>query len=1180
MNKSAFQFLASLSVALFSAVFINSAEAQSLISQAIPDSSLGTEASSVRPAETNIGGQPTNLVEGGAVRGNTLFHSFSTFNIDDQQQLYFSPSNNITNIFTRVTGNTSSEILGTLGVLGNADFFLMNPNGIFFGADAQLDIKGSFFATSADEFAFSDDFVFSTQSQNSPPEALLTVQPSALLFNRLNPAPIESEGRLRVEPGESVQLVGGDIQLSDNFKDAISAREGLIELGGLSEPGIVTFLANGKIQLPDDTARADISLAEATLIVSDGMNGDINLYGHDITLEDSRIIAGFEKDGGSPQAQAGNIIIDTDGSMRASRTSILNSVRDDAIGNSGDLFVTVGEDISLDDSNIISIVGKRAEGTVGNVVVTVGENAQLTNNSIIGSRLIGRRLTDSEAQSVDIRVSGDLLLYSSDLRNSVISTGDGDAGDLNIQADLLEIVTPEGTSGNAQSLISTANEGNGNAGNLRIAVNELSMTGPGRSGPSGIISNAGTARSEGIGNAGSILIDVAGPMLMTRRGKIEAVVSDTVGQSGDVVINAESLSLENISSILAINRRSVGAPGNIIINVDGSLDIAETSTITAAIGNDAIANRSLDDETGNITINAGAIRLSERGRIETLTQGNDNAGNILITADSLVIEDFYELGRTKTSASGIFSSSRPQASGEGGDIDIQARMLRVSGNAVINASTEGTLTGGNIDIDADEINLVNGGQVLTSSFSQGDSGDISLTSNQFLVSGNDPSFADQLDNTERLLRQNKIRDARQVINRVGENRVAPSGAFSQSRGEENLSGDAGDLTVTAEQLTVDNGARLSADTFGAGDGGAVDLSVTSLNLQSGGQIRSGSLSRVRDNSLSLGPVNSSIPSGLGGTLRVEASERILISGSNSTGEIAVPSALITLAEGTGNAGNLFINESPTGDLTLLVQDGGEINASTTSSTGGNISVNNLNALILRDRGRIVAEAGSAQSAGNGGNITMLMPDGFLVTVPTEDSDIIANAFEGDGGDIAITARSILGFSEQPAIADNGSSDIDASSQFGTNGNVVTNNLEVDPARGLIELPSETASPFQVANRCLADSESSNTFVSTGQGGIHPDPTDIVRNEISGWVDLGQDVAVHNAQVLPIAEKPLIEPGGEGVPATTPPEIPLVEAQNWQKDAQGNIVLMLQTPNTDRINHDQYPSCEFQRGHNS
>lgn len=92
----------------------------------------------------------TDLIEGGARRDSNLFHSFSEFNINNGQRVFFANPAGVDRILSRVTGNTQSNILGTLGVLGNADLFLLNPNGIVFGPNARLDVWGSFLATTAD----------------------------------------------------------------------------------------------------------------------------------------------------------------------------------------------------------------------------------------------------------------------------------------------------------------------------------------------------------------------------------------------------------------------------------------------------------------------------------------------------------------------------------------------------------------------------------------------------------------------------------------------------------------------------------------------------------------------------------------------------------------------------------------------------------------------------------------------------------------------------------------------------------------------------------------------------------------------------------------------------------------------------------------------------------------------
>lgn len=99
--------------------------------QLIPDGTLSEEPSRVAPQGLR------DLIEGGAIRDTTLFHSFREFNVNDAQQVYFANPDGIVNILTRVTGNNISRILGTLGVLGSANLFLINPNGIIFGSKSQ-----------------------------------------------------------------------------------------------------------------------------------------------------------------------------------------------------------------------------------------------------------------------------------------------------------------------------------------------------------------------------------------------------------------------------------------------------------------------------------------------------------------------------------------------------------------------------------------------------------------------------------------------------------------------------------------------------------------------------------------------------------------------------------------------------------------------------------------------------------------------------------------------------------------------------------------------------------------------------------------------------------------------------------------------------------------------------------
>src|SRR6476469_1786483 len=153
------------------------------IAQIIPDSSLGAESS--RTVPDTINNLPSDRITGGATRGVNLFHSLREFNIREGRGAYFENSSGITNIFTRVTGPNSSNILGTLGVLGNGNLFFINPKGIIFGPNARLDLRGSFISSTADSIVFNNGFEFSsTNPQTSP---LLTVNIPVGLRFRDNP---------------------------------------------------------------------------------------------------------------------------------------------------------------------------------------------------------------------------------------------------------------------------------------------------------------------------------------------------------------------------------------------------------------------------------------------------------------------------------------------------------------------------------------------------------------------------------------------------------------------------------------------------------------------------------------------------------------------------------------------------------------------------------------------------------------------------------------------------------------------------------------------------------------------------------------------------------------------------------------------------------------------------------
>ena len=184
--------------------------------QIVPDKTLGSESSRVITNQ-QIKGILSDRIEGGAARGANLFHSFQEFNVKAGRGVYFTNPAGIQNILTRVTGENPSNILGRLGVDGVANLFLINPNGILFGKDATLDLRGSFTATTADGIKLGEDGVFSATDPQS--SNLLTVKPGALFSNALRNYQTKITNQGNLTAGKNLNLDAGNLELQGQLKE-------------------------------------------------------------------------------------------------------------------------------------------------------------------------------------------------------------------------------------------------------------------------------------------------------------------------------------------------------------------------------------------------------------------------------------------------------------------------------------------------------------------------------------------------------------------------------------------------------------------------------------------------------------------------------------------------------------------------------------------------------------------------------------------------------------------------------------------------------------------------------------------------------------------------------------------------------------------------------------------------
>ncbi|WP_272819129.1 filamentous hemagglutinin N-terminal domain-containing protein [Scytonema hofmannii] len=1105
---------------------ISSVERTLAQSNIVPDNTLGTETSRVI---TNSDGLPIENISGGAYRGVNLFHSFREFNVDEGRAVYFTNPAGIENILSRVTGRNRSQILGKLGVLGNANLFLINPNGIIFGPNASLDVNGSFVVTSANAIQFGEQGFFSASFPETPP--LLTINPSALFFNQVGAGSIENRSiasagvnstgnpvfGLRVPNGQSLLLVGGDIALNSGGLNALGGR---VELAGAASPGTIGLSFNDSnlaLTFPNQVVRGDVSLTNKAFInvAADG-GGAIALHAKNINLSGgSSLNAGILAGLGTPEIKAGDVTLNATQAISLSQSSrIINQVSQDATGNAGNINLQTGS-LNLTEGSQLN-ARTLGRGNSGNVFVDVSGAVTIDGEDSNGfpSGIINQVQRSAIGNGGDINIKAESLTLTRGSLVSASTLGRGNSG--NVFVDVSGTVTIDGEDSNGSpsrimSLVQPFAVGNG--GDINIKAESLTLT------QGGTV----TASTFGKGNSRNILVDVKGAVIIDGKGGNYSVIANqiqesAVGNGGDISIKAESLTLTR-RGLLSTATLGRGNSGNISVDVKSAVTIdgAEgedfVSAVRSEVAPSAIGN------SGNINIKAESLTLKQGGFVNTSTLGKGDSGNILVNVSGALTLEGVD-SSSVTYPSRIASQVLPSAIGDGGDINIKAGSVTLKQNGTLNTAifgkgnagnismdVKGAVTvdgknsdsfggfiatqvtesavgdGGDINIKAESLSLTQGGSLTASTFGQGNGGNIFVdVKGAITVDGEGSNGFPSGINTE----------------------VAPSAI-----------GNGGDINVKAESLSLTQKGTVSASTSGQGNSGNIRVNLTmptsKLILSDGARIQASTLGQ-----------------GKGGNIQIEASDSVNLT---NDAKISVNS------QGQGNAGELGIT---TGSLTLRGRS--RLLADTVSSEGGNIQLQVRDILLLSDKSGISTTAGQQGAGGNGGNIDI--NTNFLVAVPSENSDITANAFEGRGGLIGISTQGIFGLKKRESLTP--LSDITAFSQQNPqfDGEIVINIENPDISNELVALPTNLVDVGRLitqgcsVGRVITDKQESQ-FIVTGRGGLPPQPGEALRIPA---------IAVHGSTF--VAEKQDQSPD-----ITT---TPLVEANGWRFDEHGQVILTAAT----------------------
>lgn len=332
------------------------------------------------------------------------------------------------------------------------------------------------------------------------------------------------------------------------------------------------------------------------------------------------------------------------------------------------------------------------------------------------------------------------------------------------------------------------------------------------------------------------------------------------------------------------------------------------------------------------------------------------------------------------------------------------------------------------------------------------------------------------------------------------------------------SGKAGDITINTRKLVVRD-ASISTQTRGRNIRLATGLGGGNLivNASESVELANGFLSTDTSNAATAGD------------LRISTKNLTIRDG-----------ALVSVSsEGTGNAGDL---EVAAGSIRL--ENGGKLTATSASGEGGNIRLNQLDLLLLRDNSEISTDA--TGGTGNGGNITIDTDTLAIVN----NSSITANAVEGRGGNIRITTQALFVSPD---------SSINADSERGINGVVEIRRPDVDPTAELVILPANVVNVSELVTQgCAADGSNlahgQGQFTIAGRGGLPPTPAEATRSD-TPLVDLG--TSIQSQEQLTTTT---IHSNSTSIKSTPP----LVEANGWEIGDKGEVILTASSPNTPDI----------------
>jgi filamentous hemagglutinin family protein len=810
--------------------------------------------------------------------GANLFHSFGNFSLNTPENANFLNDSGLatTNILSRVTGGNPSSIFGTINTLAfpGANLFLMNPAGIIFGPTAQLNVGGSFHATTADYIKLGNDGTFFADTAR---QSALTVSPAtAFGFLTSNPAAINVQtgvfssgtftNRLQVPVGRTLSLVGGPVNIGAPSGQPpagfVFAPGGVVNIASVASPGEATLA--GGINVDGFARLGEVRITGGAVI--DGR--EINIRGGRLELTDATLFPGISFQARLPNApppNGGRVNIDVTDNVTITGTGrstlALPGIQTFA-GSTTTLLAGDVPGVNIEASRFsmtgsAGIVTNRfGPGTPPAVVITA-DTIEVRNGASVGmSNFFGGGAFPGGGGTLTI--NGNNMTLSSD--GSARFTGIGATG--NLHPAYGQAGVPFSSFFQfADSASVTINL----TGTLTVRENAAITTDSFSFGRSGAINI----------NAGNMLFVGAGP----ETGRIVAQ-SGIAGESGSVRLTATGKI--DVQNGFLISANTFGS-GN-----GGTAEVSATESVTLTGANSRILSGTLqvpDQELNSFAQRFNAFFQAFRG-IPIPNYAALRSALGIAPAPGDLMRVLTALNAIRDPAGNPLVAVTDFAPGEAGTISIRTPLLTMNADTRIETSTGWDGNAGAVVANVGSLFLTDGAALRSSS------GIVRLTGEQSVGTGNAGSV---------------------TITATGPNTISVSGRSPTTGAGSSIStttqgaGNGGDIVLnSAGTVQISNGAEVTADSLG-GTGLAGNVTITA-----GDQIV------MKDGSVSTRAVTSD-----GGNITVNAPNMIQMTNSQIT---------TSVESGVGGGGNINI------DPQFLILNNSQIVANAFGGPGGNINI--------------------------------------------------------------------------------------------------------------------------------------------------------------------------------------------------------------------------------------------------